>query len=553
MATPSFLRPTHTRSTRTGLATLGALAALAGCIDRPAAFDQALDILPPVSVAGSLVYIDRPAARALVLDLQAETPTTRRVPIGSDPVSTFGRLGPASTPRDEVLVLSRGLRGERGVAPEPGSLTAIPVRSTGGNARRYTLQSPFNAIAQTEDGRYGLAYFRPSTAAGRLLFNPNEIALLDLDAPPSETNPRPRTVRSFGGVPNNVVFSPPMMVNGRPRTLALVYSDAYVTLLDLDNPGRAEITVRLTLPEDPRAVLPAQAVFDTEEATVYLRASSSNDIYALRLEPSTPADATANDFRPSINQLAAGQLPSDMALIGDAGARRLLVVSPGSRDARVIDARANTTLTIPLEAAAQRILLFEGPSPRETTVRPRALLYSTTNNIPAVSFLELTDLEARRGQNVDTLQLGRAVTAAVPLTERGVVMLGHPGGSGSSAGQLSLLDLGRRTAAPILAEVSLNNARFDDDRQTLWVAPASGERLGFIDLQTFRPGEVRLDGAITDVIPLRGDAMGRSRVAAVHPSAAGWVTLLDARDPRRETARSTRGFLLTNILDTEAP
>ncbi len=536
------------------LAALGALGALGGCIDRPPAFDQPLDILPPVSVAGSLVYIDRPAARALVLDLQAAAPTTRRVPIGSDPVVTEARHSATDTPRDEVLVLSRGLRGERGVAPEPGSLSVIPVRSTGGAARRYTLQSPFNAISQTTDGRFGLAYFQPSTAAGRLLFNPNEVALIDLDAPPGEMNPRPRTVRSFGGVPNAVVFSPVMMVNGRPRTLALVYSDAYVTLLDLDNPGRAEITVRLTLPEDPRAVLPAQAVFDTEAATIYLRASASNDIYALRLEPSTPADATANDFRPSINQLAAGQNPTDMALIGDPGSRQLLVVSPGSRDARVIDARANTTLTIPLEAAAQNILLFEGPSPREATVRPRALLYSTTGNVTVVSFLELTDLEARRGQNVDTLQLGRAVSAAVPLTERGVVMLGHPnGGTGGAAGRLSLLDLGRRTAAPILAEVTLSGARFDDDRQTLWVAPRFGERLGFIDLQTFRPGEVRLDAPISDVIPLRGDAMGRSRVAAVHPSPAGWVTLLDARAPRRETATSTRGFLLTDILDTEAP
>ena len=107
--------------------------------------------------------------------------------------------------------------------------------------------------------------------------------------------------------------------------------------------------------------------------------------------------------------------------------------------------------------------------------------------------------------------------------------------------------------APILAEVSLGGARFDDDRQTLWVAPRAGERLGFIDLQSFRPGEVRLDGPVTDVIPLRGDAMGRTRVAAVPAAPGGWVTLLDARAPRRETAASVRGFLLSDILDTEAP
>lgn len=526
-------------------AALGALAA--GCHDRDAALDLSLDALAPVSTGAAVFFVVPDGARAMVMNLAAPDAPVRSAPVGRDPVLVTARVSASSAaPRDEALVLSRGARGDLGVSPEPGSLTAL---SAAGVARRYSLGSPFNALSQTADGRYAMTYFRPQSTAGRLLFNPNEVALIDLDAAPSATNPALRTVRSFGGVPNDVAFSPPIEINGVSRRFAVVLSDAYVTLLDLDHAARPEVTVRLTLPEDPRAIRPEQVVFDPEEATIYLRAAASNDIYVLRLNPMTAADAGANDYRPTINQLAAGRSPADIALFGEPGARRLLVVSPGSRDARVIDARANTITTVPLDAPASRILLFTGASPSDPTARLRALLYATDGFTQGLSFLELTDIDARRAQNVETLNLGRAVQSALPLLDRGVVMLGHA--NGGSTGQLSLLDLARRTSAPIFAEVSLAGAQFDSDRKSLWIAPRGSNRVGFIDLQTFRPGELRLDAPTQAVIPLRGDAAGRNRVVALHEGAGGWVSVIDANDPRREAVRSYRAFLLTDFLDRE--
>lgn len=528
-----------------------AVLAATGCIDRPSEFDVVLNASAPVVVGTSLVYLDAPTARARVVTLSTpESPGVRVLAVGANPTLIETRAGtPASAP--EALVLSRGRRDEVGVSPEPGSLTALAVGDAP-TARRYVFSSPYNAMAQSPDGRFVLAHYRPSSSADRLLFNPNEISLIDLAAAPGAANPSTRTVRSFGGIPNRVVFAPTLNIGGVAHQLALVFSDAYVTLIDLNNPQRNEITVRLTLPEDPRAILPQQAVFDLEGATIYLRAQSSNDIYALRLEPVTPMAASDNDYRPSINQLAAGQNPSDMALIGEPANRRLLVVSPGSVDARVIDARANTTLRVPLSAQADKILLFEGVSPRENAVRPRALLYAT-NGVTAVSFLELNDLEARQSQNVELVPLQRSISTALPLLDRGVVLFGHPTeASAAGRGAVSLLDLGRRTAAPIFSEVPLGNARFDHDRTMLWVAPQSGERLGYIDLRSFRPGELRLDGVVRDVIPLGGGAGARSRVVALHEARDGWVTVLDASDPQRSTARSVRGFLLSNLLSIGA-
>lgn len=122
-------------------------------------------------------------------------------------------------------------------------------------------------------------------------------------------------------------------------------------------------------------------------------------------------------------------------------------------------------------------------------------------------------------------------------------MFGHPS---SATGRLSLLDLGHRTAAPIFSEVALESARFDDDRQALWVAPPTGERLGYIELTNFRPGEIRLDAPITDVIPVSGGTS--QRVVALHDAADGWITVVDGTDVTRRQ-RSLRGFLLTALLD----
>lgn len=506
-----------------------------GCHDIDPKYSQGLSVLPPVVAGGSVVFVDTVGARAVTVDLSADTLSAEVTAVGAEPTVVVPR---EASP--EVLVLSRGRRGDRGVSPEPGTLTAVPLNNSTA-PRKYTVGSPFNAVAQTADGRFAVTYFRPSSTAGRLLFNPNEVAMVDLTTAPTETNPRQRTVRSFGGIPNNVVFSPEMEINGERRTLAVVLSDAYVTLMDLAHQDRTEITVRLTLPEDPRAIRPSQVLFDTDGATLYIRAEASNDVYALRLAPSTPTEPNGNDFRPTINQLAAGRQPADMALVGATGQRKLLVVSPGSSDARLIDARANTVISIPLDAPADNILLYNRGG---TSGPPEALLYSTTGRTSAVSFMALDGIESRRGQNVETVQLSQSVTAALPLIDRGVVVFGHPSGGQS---RLSLLDLARRTAAPIVSEVSLNGAKLDDDREALWVAPRTGNRVGYIDLQTFRPGELLLDGPVTDVLPVT-DTLGRRRVVVLHPSSGGWLTVLDGAAPTRAGARSIEGFLFTDVL-----
>ena len=535
---------------------LNILALSAGCGKPNPVWTQSLAVLTPVAVTDGLVYVQPARSRAAIVDFSATTLQVRHAAVGPNAILAQKRPGAA-----EVLVLSQGERGAPGVAPVAATVTVLDVSPSHLNPPKvYAVGSPFNAMAVTPDGRYAVIHFQPTETLGQLLFNPNEIAVIDLTRAPSAAtpanpltdNPVRRTVRSFGGIPNRVVFAPPTIIAGSERRLAIVLSDAYITVLDLTQPDHIETTVRLTLPEDARGIAPEQVLFDfdADRRTIYLRASLSNDIYVVRLAEEA-AVMGSNDFRVSINQLAAGRSPSDLALFGEGASRRLLVVSSGSREVRVVDTTSNAITTLALDAPVRRALLFNGPSPRDNMVSQRALLYSDagSDGAQSVSFIDLTAIEQRGAQNIETVQLGRPIRLALPLPERNTVLFEHS--VTSAQGRLSLLDLHRRSTAPILAEVSLDRARFSSDRRLLWVAPQGIERVGFIDLNNFHPGEIRLDAAVTDVLPLPVEMGGRDRVVALHPDASGYVTLIDGTTPSRETALSSRGFLLTDALSGE--
>ncbi len=524
---------------------VAALCAVISCVPNNGSTPLPFEALPPVAAAGQLVYVERSSRAAYILDFATRQPRLRQVEVGADASSLQTRPG-----HDDAVILSRGVRGDIGIEPEPAQLTVVPMNATL-HPRSYTLGSPFNAFEMTSDGRFAFVYYRQQQNLGRLLFNPNEIAIVDLNALPGAGNPVSRTVRSFGDVPEGVIFSPEMTLADGPRNLAVVLSSAYITLIDLNHLDRPEVTVRLTLPGDTRAIEPRQVLFDTENSTLYVRADQSDDVYVLPLIAIPPDErTTGNDFRPTVNQLGVGRLPSDMVLFGEGTARRLLVSSAGTPTASVIDARSNRVTQISLGNRATRILLFNGRSPHDPTQRTRALLFADDSSTSAVSFVDLELIEERRSRNVEPVQLTGPIVASVPVISQNVLLLQHNNVSGAAG--LSLLRLDDRTASPIYAEVSLANAAFGIDQQVLWLGSPRSDRVGFIDLNTFHPGEVRLDQPVISLVPLTGDATGHRRVVAVHDGIGGVITVLDGNDPQRATSTSYEGFLFTDLVERGA-
>src|SRR5947208_2364752 len=125
---------------QTVFATLGLFAVLS-CAPASHTSTEPFAALTPVTAAGQLIYVERSSHAAYLLDLTHTTPTLRTADVGSDATVLVARAA-----HDEVMVLSRGVRGDIGVDPEAARLTVIPTDHAL-PPRTFTLGSPFNAVA----------------------------------------------------------------------------------------------------------------------------------------------------------------------------------------------------------------------------------------------------------------------------------------------------------------------------------------------------------------------------------------------------------------------
>ncbi|HMJ10942.1 MAG TPA: hypothetical protein VK524_06020, partial [Polyangiaceae bacterium] len=357
--------------------------------------------------------------------------------------------------------------------------------------------------------------------------------------PAAGINPTLRTLSSFGGVPQSVVFSAPMDIAGEKRELAIVLFDSDIAVWDLNHIDRPEYTIELSRRTTGSIAL-SQVLFGGEEPNIYLRGTASDDIFVINLSAS--GGGTENDFVPSINQLGAGAGPADMVLYDEpgggeiSGGRRLFVVAQGSAQGSVIDNASSRVTTVPLPVAPNRILRFDAGKLEDPEAQQRALLYAEGSD--AVVFVDLEGLEDRGGRNVELLRLRSPYRRVLKLSEE-LVLLIHQGQG------LSLLDLVQRTVQPIQSTQDLGTAVPAHGK--LWLAPANQQRIGFLDLQTFHPAEIRLDATILDAVAV--PSAERPRFVVTHPSSIGYFTVLDGREPDNfAAAYSVRGFLVDDIM-----
>lgn len=509
--------------------------------EREGDYSQSLEVRPDaVGIGSSLLMVGERSKKAYLLDLRelGKLPTVVELP--SDPALVVKRKTESDEASDEALVLCRG---QRGTAEEDAKPSVLRVIGESGGARSYTLGSPFDALAQSDDGRYVLAY-RTSTG-DRLLENPNEIAIVDLDADEDDDDAvHTRTLRSFGDAPSRIVFSPEMSILGEARRLAVVLSTRNVTLIDLGHLDREETTVQLTQ-EIGSAVAPVQVLFSAEDPVLYVRGESADDLFAFGLteRPGGIEDEDGglhNDFRPTINQLGVGARPSDMALYGSGDEARLLTVTDAGTTLVVVHTGTGQATNVELDVNAAQVLVFDAPSPRDDTVQPRALLYKLDST--TVTFADLADIEERGTRNLDTLTLDRPIARLIPMLSETAVLAMHDRG-------VSVIDLASRTISPISSNAALNDALFDEAGRRFWVAPQRQPWVGMLDLETGAPGETLLDADIDLAVPLFDEGL----LAVVHPSNVGHLTILDIDRPDRENARSVRGFLLATALDRGEP
>jgi hypothetical protein len=495
-----------------------------GCGARSPRLDESPKLLDPVGVDDHVVFVDSSRAEARLLDVSGSS--APRGPLVVPLVDNATHAEPRNAHPDQLLVLCAGQPDVAGAVPEQPGLVLLGAN---GKSTTYRYDSAFDQIVQSADGRFAFLFFGPTSVASDVLKNPNEVAVIDLDA--KDGKPALKTLRSLGQSPQAVAFSDkPVSIGGSARNLAVVLLNNDFAVIDLTHLERSEYTVELTKP-GATGLSAAQIVFSTDEDTpkIYLRAAGTDDVFVVSIEPlvsagSADAKQGDNDFSLSFNQFGTGTgaQPSDIALFADGDKTRLLVAGPGNGTAIVVDPDTGNTTSVTLPAPGSKIHLFTGPKPSDATPAARALLYTPGGQ--SVVFLDLAGFgtESNRAGNAEVLTL-TAPYAKVELLDDDTVMLLNQNNG------LNLLKLGDRSLSPITGP-NLVDAVPDLPVGKLWLSP-TGDRLGYLDLSNFHPNEVRVDAPIEHLVRVPSASTANPKVLVTHPSSIGSLTVLDAKDP----------------------
>ncbi len=523
--------------------------ATAGCDEgRDASYGQAQGLMPAVHLDSGLAYVSPDMRKVWVArwDEAAAGPVVSVHGIGRS-----AKKAVASADGGRLFVLCHGAAEGtvRQADVEPESLHVIDAAA--GTDVVYTLGNPFTDLAESPSGRWVVLFFRTDMAGT----NPNLMAVVDMDAPPSETNPGIISIRTLGSIPRGIVMAEGMKVavesagGGSIETedLALVLSDSYITLFDLEHTDRSEITVPLVVPGSGGTVIPAAedviVASDPQglNSRIIMRADNTSDIYSLTLVGVDTADPLGNEYRVSLNQLSVDvnphDAPTDMDLFEDGGRQMVLVTTASADSFAVVDPETTMVTTISVDFRVASGLVFDEGR--------QALLYSQGEDM--AYFLDLSGVVVDRERNLDEFALSGRVESLEPVPQKDyAVMLvdEHPG-------KLFVLDLvGRQMhLINLFSSTASTELLMFPDGDRILLDPGGLEEVWFVgDMESFQIERIILDAVVRDVA-LLPEAGPDGKIVVDHGHSEGYLTFLDMADPRRSTATSIRGFLLGGVLD----
>lgn len=514
-----------------GLVTLGA------CGNRPAGYDKPLGTPQAIGLIDRVALVD-PNANRVVMLVPRENQEIDRVvvPLGKGVVRAA-----ASADGKRLMALSTGDVPRRKQTDERASLTVVE----GTVARNLPLDSPHSGLSLDPLGRYAAIFAAPGTGkANAFVENPNEIVVVDLAEPDDGRAVVPRTIRSFGGTPQRISFTPRLSLPGGERRLLVLETEQDIVLLDLDHlhdaVPRPEITVRLTNGASSTALNPAAVVFDdgdpqkTDDARIGVRLSNDPSVVTLTLGAAAPG--APNDFLPSINLSDAGGIPSDLAFVRTDAGLRLAAMVPAIRSAVLIDPSTSITTAVALSGGFSRISLIT--SEVGSAGSDVALLYGTQGSTTSVAFWALARAVGQSYRSVEVVSLGGAggvvglLDVPAPRTNLKVLQ--------TSGNAFFVLDLPTRTAPPLTTQ-GIAQIRVAPDGERLWVYEQGTPQLAVVLLGNLHPTQLPLDrhvDAVFDVARSGGRAL-----LAVDTRGTFGVTALDALLPDATTSRSYYGLL----------
>ncbi|MFU8802424.1 MAG: hypothetical protein ACNA8W_01320, partial [Bradymonadaceae bacterium] len=436
------------------------LAALAACgPETSERWDQPLQISAPLTLGDDLVYLNqtfeqlqvvRPVTRSGEVELE-----TLNLPTGKTPTKM------AKADDDSAVYLIN--EGDRTLSVFDMT-AAEPVRSD------VRLDSPYDVITVDPEGEYILLGFSGATNQRIIARNLNEIGIVDMrGGVPEEA----RFVTLFSRA-QNIHFAPPFSLGGQDQRLAVSLAPSEITIIDLneDDELNSLRAVPLTISQADAIKNPVAAVFDVtpnpsapNTVSLYVLTDRGEDITQIVIQPSVREDSPRK-FDISVNQLAAGQTPGQMAVLDLPAGTRLLTLDRERPRFTLVDVASGegATFDLPLTSAATKLIVYRAQVLGEDRVETRVLAYSERSPLLAVIRPESIAVSG------DTPTVGRTVEAirakAAPslvrmddATEQDRAIAFHQG----SQDGFTVLNLRTNRAIPIQGE-ALRDIIFDGAR-----------------------------------------------------------------------------------------
>jgi hypothetical protein len=433
---------------------------------------------------------------------------------------------------ERLLVLSAGIQPRLQADDEWPSLTLIDTRGEPHIEARYELSAPFSSLTQDPQGKWAVV----SGATANLVTNPNQLVLIDLEDP--DFQPFTKTIRSFGSAPERFQFTDPLDVPGGPRRFLIVETKQDVTLVDLEDLERPEITVGLPRTPGGAAGTPLEVVVEpgvggvVNDAHLAIRLQNDPNLVLVDF---TPSDG-AQPFNLTLNLVDVGSPPSALDFVATDGGVRLAALLPGRLEAALVQPATTRVERLSLPRAFDRLRKVGSTS--AGALADVALLWSQTQNSVAVWSLGRTDDQAFR--SIDLLNLDAQVSQVFDVPGD---TLGRRKLLQAPDSRFFVLDLERRQSFPMLSSGALSLAVADDGLRA-WAFQPGSPRLAKIDLRTLEPTSLTIERPIGEVFDVASSGDDARTLLALHGAGARGVTLLDALQPDTAQTRFYPGILL---------
>jgi len=514
---------------------------LSGCGQREEVWDTAPYDGEPVPVhgmSGAAAIVDIPGDRVIF----ASPETVDQLALSQAPLDHGYAASAPTADGQKLVVLTRGDVPRRRAEDQGPSLNLIDPSKKVPVTTRYELADPLSGLTMDPTSAFALVY--PSAEDTSFVQNPNELVLINLKEPPSDSNPAPTTLRSFGGRPQGFLFTPELSLPGGKTRLLVVSTDRDVALMDLSAPEKPEITVKLsagTSSPTPRTI----AVTDGDEedpndARLAIRLASDSNVILLDLLP-TPSDkakTSPHAFLPAPNIIDVGGVPADITFGRTDGGLRLLATVPSQQSLVLVEPATGVTTSIYLGASYDHLSIVTDVVGQTKDGADVALLWSTES--PSVAFVALGSTIGKPYKAVERLALDQPIERVIDVpapNENLKILVGQGGAS------FVVLNLVARTASPLYASLGGTVVRPSPDGQRLWMYSQGTENLALVGVQQLHPQNLLLNYGVTETFDLARKDGGRAALA-LHGAGSMAMTLLDANAPSVDQSTEYLGILL---------